>query len=476
MFVMENEPDVHVHAEIEDALTLDRTDINFEDLTENIVRISVRIHNRGWRRSAPTTVRLESAPLGAFVPWQPLAVLPLPPIEPGESRVVSINALRHDATVQVRSNQLPPPGTFSPSIAAPPAPQPPVAQSVFDQALAQWLQRHRSRRTGLQRPPQAPFARPTVADLGARQRTAGQVQLIEQMVANLSQKRVLPQASIERAFAQPTDMAAAVAAQRARGSEQMRVHEEIRRIMRGERPVPEGAWAVVRRWEALRPGFKPVGANGLPTLPILVNAVRQELRAQLAASQGFPAAPGQPGNAAGILQQFREARRLAHLRRQFPRGLVLAPSPMDAQGRRHFYWAGNINVFVGNRAPIERHMANGTRVYPGAVNSVLFEVGGGTTRDAFMFQLKGSATDWKAELHSAPNIMASMQGLPGTVMEQGKWFETAKMMLLSLRMSPPADCGPEYMEVQVTRRSCGSTAIVEFSLDPDARGVGCYLA
>src|SRR5439155_23685734 len=41
------------------------------------------------RRSQVLVIRLESAPLGAFVPWQPLTQLLVPALEPGESRDLS---------------------------------------------------------------------------------------------------------------------------------------------------------------------------------------------------------------------------------------------------------------------------------------------------------------------------------------------------------------------------------------------------
>ena len=43
-----------------------------------------------------------------------------------------------------------------------------------------------------------------------------------------------------------------------------------------------------------------------------------------------------------------------------------------------------------------------------------------------------------------------------------------------LATHPPVDCPAGNLEVHVTRRSFGKTAIVEFNLDPDAQGVGCY--
>jgi hypothetical protein len=42
----------------------------------------------------PTLMRIESAPLGAFVPWKPLAQIVVPAMEPGESRELSTEVVR----------------------------------------------------------------------------------------------------------------------------------------------------------------------------------------------------------------------------------------------------------------------------------------------------------------------------------------------------------------------------------------------
>jgi hypothetical protein len=514
MFVKEIAPDVHVHAETEDALTLDRTDINFEDLTEDIVRITVRIHNRGWRRSAPTTVRLESAPLGAFVPWQSLAVLPVPPIEPGESRVVSLDALRPDASSLVKANRLfpaqqislaealerrgrafeeaiiasrtgriktrrvPPAGVQRPAVQGPAIPQPPVRDIRFEKALAEWIEKRRARwRDGrgssVKGPamPQQPAAQgylgrilaqnpafranapleswcseAEIAAMRAAQPTLRPAPSAQPLTPFAALRQAALRRRIEKIAAQMRKIPAQPVApgqpfsyfsiQKARAAEDAYTTSEIRRIMSGERPGPGGGWATPEGLEAgLRREYR--------------QRLAARLRRQLMANQG----------------------------RAAWRRPVLAPSPMDSPQRRHFYWAGNVNVFLGNRPPVERHMAKGTRIYPGLVSTVLFEVGGGKGPDAFSFQLKGSATAWQAGLHRAQRNMASIYGPPtGAAMEEGKWFETAQMMLITLRMNPPADCGPGDLDVHVTRRSCGTTTIVEFTLDPEAQGAGCYHA
>ncbi len=53
-------------------LSLDREDITFANITPELVRFEVTVCNDGPERSEPTFALLQAAPLGAFVPWQPL--------------------------------------------------------------------------------------------------------------------------------------------------------------------------------------------------------------------------------------------------------------------------------------------------------------------------------------------------------------------------------------------------------------------
>jgi len=92
MTVIENMPQVDLRSAAD--LRVDPKDISFHDLPADKVLIQVTVHNAGLQTSQPTPMRLESAPLGAFVPWRPLARLLVPAIEPGESRVLSTEATR----------------------------------------------------------------------------------------------------------------------------------------------------------------------------------------------------------------------------------------------------------------------------------------------------------------------------------------------------------------------------------------------
>jgi hypothetical protein len=46
--------------------------------------------------------------------------------------------------------------------------------------------------------------------------------------------------------------------------------------------------------------------------------------------------------------------------------------------------------------------------------------------------------------------------------------------MVMLATHPPVNCQAGNLEVHVTRKSSGKTAIVEFDLDPSAQGTGCY--
>ena len=70
-------------------LRADRTDISFQNVTPDVVRVDVRVSNDGSLWSPPTEVALQSAPLGAFLAWQPLLTLAVPALAPRSSAVVS---------------------------------------------------------------------------------------------------------------------------------------------------------------------------------------------------------------------------------------------------------------------------------------------------------------------------------------------------------------------------------------------------
>jgi hypothetical protein len=75
-------------------LSIERTDLNFFSRNRDSVAIEVAITNQGDALSPPTVARLEAAPLGAFLPWQPLVSLPVPALGPGEVHRLRFEARR----------------------------------------------------------------------------------------------------------------------------------------------------------------------------------------------------------------------------------------------------------------------------------------------------------------------------------------------------------------------------------------------
>jgi hypothetical protein len=73
-------------------LTLARTDIIFANTSPECVAIEVTVFNLGPAPSAPQAAALLAAPFGAFVPWRPLAILPVPALRPGQSAVLKTTA------------------------------------------------------------------------------------------------------------------------------------------------------------------------------------------------------------------------------------------------------------------------------------------------------------------------------------------------------------------------------------------------
>jgi uncharacterized membrane protein len=318
MIVTEKRPGLNVRSEYEieapefvlreAELSVERTDITFHDVAGDKVRIQVTVRNNGSGRSRPTPMRLESAPLGAFVAWQPLAKLTVPALEPGESRELSVDVARPRPTPLGDFNRVPPKKLL----------------------------------TAVNAPGNAP-----------------------------------------------------------------------------EQPAPQPGTRFAAMWNLLlRRGTSISG-------------------------------------------------------RALAQTTSLAPDLWDMVGRGQPHWAGNINVFIG-REPVERHLAQALRIYPGRTNMAMFLVGDRGRSDAYAFELVGLKPDWKAALHDATTNKSLVTNPADIPIEEMEWVETKAGLMVMLATQPPADCKTGNLEVHVTRRSCGKTAVVEFSMDSAAKGPGCY--
>jgi hypothetical protein len=127
MIVIEKKPELDLRSGCEtEQLSVNRTDISFQDMDGKTVMIRVKIRNEGGRRSRPAIMRLESAALGAFAPRRPLAELIVPALEPGEQRELQTEASRFRSKTLGSFDRIPP-GTLLSAVSAPsdePAPQP----------------------------------------------------------------------------------------------------------------------------------------------------------------------------------------------------------------------------------------------------------------------------------------------------------------------------------------------------------------
>ena len=150
----------------------------------------------------------------------------------------------------------------------------------------------------------------------------------------------------------------------------------------------------------------------------------------------------------------------------------LPPDLFALVGRANTHWAGNLNVFVGGQ-PVERHVAQALRIYPGRTNLALFIVGCG--RDAYLFQAQGegAARTTLFDMTASSSLLVDKGG--ATPIRESEWIEVNGCHIMLLEMCPPAGCGQGSVEVHVTQRSTGKTAIVEFSFDAAASGPGCYV-
>ena len=140
---------------------------------------------------------------------------------------------------------------------------------------------------------------------------------------------------------------------------------------------------------------------------------------------------------------------------------------------RTVHWAGNLNVFVGQRS-IERHTARALRIHPGKANLAFFFVG--TERDAYSFDLEGIPLAEYASLVDGGSVESLLCGARGgRPIPVGEWLEDSGPLMVMLLLDLPSSCEQGDLAVHVRQRSTGREASVEFSLDARAAGPGCFI-
>jgi hypothetical protein len=103
-----------------------------------------------------------------------------------------------------------------------------------------------------------------------------------------------------------------------------------------------------------------------------------------------------------------------------------------------------------------------------------FIVGSGQ-QDAYAFRARASGANWDAKLFdmtTRESLAVGVADKPG--IKQGRWVSSSgsRTMLLALRV--PRDCSAGTVEVHVVQKSSGREAVVEFSMNANAAGKGCY--
>jgi hypothetical protein len=151
---------------------------------------------------------------------------------------------------------------------------------------------------------------------------------------------------------------------------------------------------------------------------------------------------------------------------------ALAGDLLQRLGSGGVHWAGNINVFVAQKS-VERHLAQALRIYPGRDNLAMFVIGSGP--DAYSFEVRGAPEDWKTTLLRPADPGARLLHLQGyREVEPREWALVELQEMMMILLQPPARCESGKVDVKVCQRSTGREATVEFSMDPDAVGPGCF--
>lgn len=198
----------------------------------------------------------------------------------------------------------------------------------------------------------------------------------------------------------------------------------------------------------------------------------RQLLTALAADDGGRQRRQASRHALGGLMSFLKDRRGIGLQGDDALAAELPADPLELLWRDKPHWAGNLNIFIGGRS-VERHMAQALRIYPERANLAFFVVG--TQPDAYAFQLKGTGAHWSTALFDLTHGNAIVPQGDEAAIVADQWVEANPQALMILAIQPAADCGAGRVEVHVTQRSTGETAVVEFSLDPSAVGPGCYV-
>jgi len=138
--------------------------------------------------------------------------------------------------------------------------------------------------------------------------------------------------------------------------------------------------------------------------------------------------------------------------------------PFELLGRRSPNWAGGIRMRIGSETTMSRCRAEALRIAPGKQNMVLFSVG--TQADEYSFDISGRAARWM------PRLLVARENRVEPVKRSER---LDPMTPLVLAFTPPADAQKGDLKIDVRRTSNDRTESIEFDLDTQAPGPGCFL-
>ena len=213
--------------------------------------------------------------------------------------------------------------------------------------------------------------------------------------------------------------------------------------------------------------------------PALLVRVREICRAR---QSGEPGPASGDGSSVGSFRAFsRVVSSLSSRLSQLLSGADL--SAMDssrAAGRGNRNWAGNINVHLCGKA-VERHHANGLRIYPGLYNWAIFNLGS-RKGEGYLITFDGCGADWDPRVYHHPN--ARNEPALGDLSRErrGEGLGSGDTIVtpigsawMSAVVSPPRDATVGNLDIGILELSSGRETTVEFGLNANASGHGLII-
>ena len=243
----------------------------------------------------------------------------------------------------------------------------------------------------------------------------------------------------------------------------------------GDEPTrPTRAQVQVAAFGAFLP-WQPVAPVAVPAiLPGERRVVRTQMNVRTRAFRQLRAADGaQRAAALGAAESVRGAQ-WAFLDTHFQK---LYEWIGDAQlPGTDAHWVGNINVFVDQGKPSERHIKTRIGLQPGVANTTMFCVGDGQLA-TYAFSIERCEPNWRVEMYgfADPRTGTGECTAPG-VFEGEEGVLCAGRAYVGLRITPPREADTGSIAIHVKRRETEEETDVEFDLETAHGPAKCYFA